>query len=154
MGVGYDIMEALPNIEVIQKLTLAYSIIYTFGISFIKLSILFFYLRVFVGSRFRLITHIAIGIITVWTAANVLLLFLICRPFAMNYDITIEGKCGDRAAAFIAIGAFNIISDVFILGLPIPIIWNLRAQRKWKLSLTSILLLGLIVSAIAVGRSK
>lgn len=154
MGVGYHISETMPNLEIILKLMVSYAIIYTFCIGFIKLSVLFFYLRVFVGKTFRLVTYSIIGVVTAWSVANVLLLFLICRPFAANYDLTITGSCGDRPTAFIAIGAFNIISDVVILVLPIPVIWGLRAQKKWKMGLTGILLLGLVVSAIAVGRSK
>lgn len=154
MGVGYNIAETLPNLEIILKLMVAYAIIYTFCISFIKLSVLFFYLRVFVNDRFRVVTFSIIGVVTAWTCANVLLLFLICRPFAANYDLSIEGQCGDRPTAFIAIGAFNIITDVVILVLPIPTIWSLRAQKKWKIGLTAIFLLGLVVSGVAVGRSR
>lgn len=154
MGVGYNITETLPNLEVLLKLMVAYAILYTFCISFIKLSVLFFYLRVFVNDRFRFITFVVIGVVSAWTLANILLLFLICRPFAANYDLTIDGVCGDRPTAFIAIGAYNIITDVIILVLPIPTIWSLRAQRKWKIGLTAIFLLGLVVSGVAVGRSK
>lgn len=156
MGVGHNIAETLPNLEVILKLMVAYAIIYTFCIGFIKLSVLCFYIRVFVGERFRLATFATIGLVTVWSLANVLLLFLICRPFAANYDLTVQGTCGDRPTAFIAIGAFNIITDILILVLPIPTIWSLRAQRKMKIGLTVIFSFGLmwVESLIQANNSK
>jgi hypothetical protein len=152
MGVGYNIAETLPNLEVILQLMVAYAIIYTFCIGFVKLSVLCFYLRVFVGDKFRIAVYATIGLVSVWSAANVLLLFLICRPFASNYDLTVPGVCGDRPTAFIAIGAFNIISDILILLLPIPTIWSLRAQKKMKIGLTIIFSFGFVVAGVAVGR--
>ena len=144
MGVGYPITETIANLEIILKLMVSYSLIYTFAISTIKLSVLLFYLRVFVGQRFRLITKIVAGVVVVYTLANVLLLVLICRPFAANYDMTVGGSCGDQPTAYISIGAYNIISDVVILCLPIPMVWRLKAKREMKIGLTLIFLVGLM----------
>lgn len=144
MGVGYPIEETILNLEIILKLMVSYALIYTFAISTVKMSVLFFYLRVFVGDRFRLVTKIITGFVGVYTCANILLLFLICRPFAANYDTTIDGDCGDQPTAFISIGAYNIISDVVILCLPIPMVWRLHAKKEMKVGLTIIFLVGLV----------
>ena len=48
MGIGLPITETRPNLTVILKLTLSYAIIYTFCITMVKLSVLCFYLRLFI----------------------------------------------------------------------------------------------------------
>ncbi|KAI6779409.1 integral membrane [Emericellopsis cladophorae] len=152
MGVGYPLVETMPNLKVILQLMISYALTYTVAISAIKISVLLFYLRVFVGKRFRRVTLVVMGFVCLYTAANVLLLALMCRPFAGNYDLTIPATCADRPKVFIAIGAYNIISDVVILLLPIPMIWRLKTGREVKAGLTAVFLIGLVVSGVAVGR--
>jgi hypothetical protein len=172
MGVDYPITETLPNIVPLLKLMVSYALIYSFCISTVKISVLFFYLRVFVNERLRLATKIVMGFVASWTITNILLLLLICRPFKANYTPTLSTThCGNQVQAFISIGAFNIISDVLICALPIPTIWSLTAKRKMKITLSGLFMIGLLfvshnyralwtrlltnhcrVSAIAVGR--
>ncbi|RFU72423.1 integral membrane [Trichoderma arundinaceum] len=152
MGVGRPITETLPNLIIILKLTISYALIYTACISTVKLSVLFFYLRVFPNQQMRIATQIVIGFVSIWAVANVLMFFLICRPFEANYNPAIGGTCGNQVSAFIAVGAYNIISDFVVLTLPLHTIWTLKARRQMKISLSAIFLAGLIVSAVAVCR--
>lgn len=145
MGVGYPITETLPNIVVILKLMVSYALIYSFCISAVKLSVLCFYLRIFVNKYLRIATMAVMGFVCTWTTANILLLFLICRPFKANYDPTLSpGHCGNQIEAFISIGVFNIVSDVMICLLPIPTIWGLKTRRKMKISLTGLFTISLV----------
>jgi hypothetical protein len=144
MGVGLHITETIANLPVILKLMVAYALIYTGCISILKLSVLFFYLRVFLNPGMQLATKITLGVVGAWTIANILMLFLMCRPFASNYDLTVKGECADQPTIFIAIGAFNIITDVVILVLPLPTIWGLKAAKQKKIGLTVIFLFGLV----------
>ncbi|KAK5996274.1 hypothetical protein PT974_03028 [Cladobotryum mycophilum] len=107
MGIGYPITETLPNLVIILKLTFAYALIYTVCICTIKLSVLCFYLRVFVTDGMRLATKIVIAFVSLWSVANILILLFICRPVAKTYDPSVQGTCGDQPSAFISIGAFT-----------------------------------------------
>ncbi|VUC37073.1 unnamed protein product [Clonostachys rosea] len=147
LGVGHPVEEALPNLPTILRLTISYALIYTFCISLIKMSVLFFYLRVFVNPSLRLATKIVLGSI-----ANVLVLFFLCRPFKKNYIPDAPGECGDQPTAFISTGVYNIITDVTILLLPIPTIWALKTKRHVKIGLTGVFAGGLVVSCVAVIR--
>jgi hypothetical protein len=69
---------------------------------------------------------------------------LICRPFAKTYSLTVEGTCGDQVASFIAIGAFNIITDIIIITLPLPTVWALKMSTANKLGMTGVFLVGLM----------
>ncbi|KXX79691.1 hypothetical protein MMYC01_202548 [Madurella mycetomatis] len=152
MGVGYPINETMPNLPHILRMLISYELIYVVCISTVKLSVMVFYLRVFVNKGLRLATKIALAFVCLWSVGNLLQVFLLCRPFARSYDPTIPGECGDQVASFIAIGSFNIITDIVILGLPLPTVWSLKMTTAAKLGLTGVFLVGLIVSVIAIIR--
>ncbi len=144
MGIGFNVTETLPNLETILKMLVAYELIYATSISTIKTSILFFYLRVFVNRGLRTATKVALAFVLTWSVGNILQVFLICRPFVKTYSLTAEGTCGNQVASFIAIGAFNIITDVIILSLPLPTVWSLKMSMPAKLGLTGVFLVGLM----------
>ncbi|OIW30687.1 hypothetical protein CONLIGDRAFT_713264 [Coniochaeta ligniaria NRRL 30616] len=152
MGVGYPATETLPNLVPILKMLVAYEFIFATCISTIKMSVMFFYLRVFVNDGLRLATKLVIGFVLLWSVGNILQVFLICRPFAATYDPTIKGKCGSQVVSFIAIGAFNVITDAIILTLPIPTIWGLKMSSSARLGLSAVFMIGLIVSVVAIIR--
>jgi hypothetical protein len=134
----------LPNLETILKMLVAYELIFSTTISTIKISVLMFYLRVFVNRSLRIATKAALVFVMLWSVGNILQVFLICRPFVKTYSLTAEGVCGDQVASFIAIGAFNIITDVIILTLPLPTVWSLKMSTPAKLGLTGVFLVGLM----------
>jgi hypothetical protein len=144
MGIGFDMPATLPNLETILKMLVAYELIYATAISTIKLSVMLFYLRVFVNRGLRRATKAALAFVATWSVANILQVFLICRPFAKTYSLTVEGTCGDQVASFIAIGAFNIITDIIIITLPLPTVWALKMSTANKLGLTGVFLVGLM----------
>ncbi|KAI3584159.1 hypothetical protein IWW34DRAFT_721715 [Fusarium oxysporum f. sp. albedinis] len=152
MGIGYSITEAAVNIGLILRLLVAYELIFAMATFVIKLSVLSFYLRIFVHRNLRLYAKLSMGFISLWTLGNVLQVFLICRPFAASYDPTVKGTCGNQVSSFIAIGAFNAITDVLILSLPLPVLWSLQARTCTKVGLTIIFSIGLLVSVVAIIR--
>ncbi|KAK0714226.1 hypothetical protein B0T21DRAFT_386954 [Apiosordaria backusii] len=150
MGIGYPMAQAAPNIEHILKMLVSYELIYATSISTIKLSVLVFYLRVFVNKAMRMATKGAIIFVCLWSVGNILQVFLICRPFAAVYTLELmpTAQCGNQVGSFIAIGAFNIITDVVILTLPIPTVWSLKTSKGNKIGLTVVFLVGLLVVAM------
>ena len=144
MGVGYPIIETLPNLVPILKMLVAYELIFATCTSTIKMGVMFFYLRVFVNSGLRLAIKLVMGFVLLWSVGNILQVFLICRPFAAAYDPSIKGECGNQVGAFIAIGAFNVVTDAMILTLPIPTIWRLNMSRSTKAGISGVLLIGLM----------
>lgn len=154
MGVGVQMSPSFPltNLLYILKLLLSYQLIFTVAITTIKLSVMLFYMRVFVNHGLRLATKIAMGFVLLWGLGAVLQVFLICRPFAATYDPRIPGVCGSQVASFIATGSFNVVTDILILGLPIPTVWSLKMSVRAKLGLTGVFMIGLLVSVVSVIR--
>ncbi|KAF6235596.1 hypothetical protein HO173_006279 [Letharia columbiana] len=119
----------------------------------IKLSIVYFYRRIFPQRWFK---HalIGTGAIVVGTAlAQVPLDIVPCMPIASQWDRNVKGKCIDLGAAILGIAISNIITDVILLTLPMPLLWNLKVSPSRRRLLLSLFLLGgcaCIVSLVRV----
>lgn len=82
---------------------------------------------------------IAYGIATVVTA------FTICRPIAFNWDKTIVGgTCGNIPQYYLSTGIVNLLLDVFVVVLPMPMLWGLQMKLSRKVGLTFIFGLGFL----------
>jgi hypothetical protein len=119
-------------------------LVFAVSLLMVKMSIMFFYLRVFVNPGLRMATKIVMGVVLLWSCANIIQVFLICRPFRSTYDITVTGTCGNRQGSFIAIGAFNVVTDFIILLLPVPTVWKLHMPTSAKVALTGVFSVGLL----------
>ncbi|KAF2868906.1 hypothetical protein BDV95DRAFT_609178 [Massariosphaeria phaeospora] len=110
----------------------------TFGAT--KLSVLFFYRRIFHHgynySAFDLASHSLFVITTGWTIG-----FFVANIF----------RCTD--ATYLAQAYLDTATDVCILVLPMPILWKLRLSTKKRFGLMSIFLLGAITTAASAWRA-
>lgn len=70
--------------------------------------------------------------------------FLLCRPFKFTWDKTIQGVCGSTTHAYLAIAIVNLVIDLSIVALPMPVLWSLKMPYKKKLAISGILCLGLL----------
>ena len=51
--------------------------------------------------------------------------FLLCRPFAFNWDKTIpDGVCGGTGHTLLGIAIVNLVIDISLVALPMPILWE------------------------------
>ena len=116
-----------------------------FGLSVtsIKLSLLYFYHRIFPMRRF---TNWLIGIgvfMILWWAAHFFTVIFTCRPIEFNWNKRIQGgKCLNAIDFSYGISAINIVTDIVVLVLPIPWLLKLQLDLKKKLAVTGIFLLG------------
>ena len=67
-----------------------------------------------------------------------------CRPFALNWNPSLKGHCGNRIPAYIAIAATDILGDIMLLSLPMPMIWKLRISTANKIGLSVVFALGFL----------
>lgn len=71
--------------------------------------------------------------------------FMICRPFAYNWNPDIPGgKCGDLWAWYQYSGIMNLAFDVVLLGIPFPAILGLRLDIGAKIGLVLTFLSGTV----------
>ncbi len=80
-----------------------------------------------------------------WALMTILLAFLLCHPLDYNWNLLpTAGHCGDQRSAYAAVGIIDIFTDVMILILPMPMIWNLQMPKATRIALTTILCLGVL----------
>lgn len=117
----------------------------TFGI--IKLSVLLLYRRLFVGRLFNRYSLAMCVVIVLWSLS-----FFFGFAFQCGTDIahwwtsaaTIKAYCDNTNAVNLGFVISDVITDVMILIIPIPIIWRLQMSTKHKIGLTGVFLLGLL----------
>ena len=113
----------------------------------IKLSCLFFYRRVFNPSRkMRGFIHGGIAIIILVYILMFFLTLFKCTPIAKNWNALSPGHCLPPKGLPYASGAINVVSDIFVLVLPLPCIWSLKLKLSRKLRVTAIFNLGILHS--------
>lgn len=76
-----------------------------------------------------------------------------CTPIHYFWDRSLPGgHCINNIAFYIALAATNCATDVTLLFLPMPMVWNLRVRRSKKIALSGVFMLGAFVCAIALYR--
>jgi hypothetical protein len=110
----------------------------------VKLSILFWYISIFTVSSLRKAVYVVIAITMALLVVILLESFLLCRPFRYTWDKTITGVCGDSTKAYLSVAIVNLIIDLSIVALPMPVLWGLKMAPKKKAVVTAILCLGLV----------
>lgn len=84
------------------------------------------------------------GLIIAWALATTLSGFLICRPFAKNWQPTLPGTCGNQVLSYTITGAFNLVTDVIVMSLPIPYLGGLQLRLYKKMVLLATFGLGIL----------
>jgi len=108
-----------------------------------KLAILELYLRIFLSRSFRMACYVTIGIVVATFVATGLTATFQCTPIAFQWDKNIkDGYCIDELAFFRWCSLPNVITDVVLLVLPIPIVLRLHATTQKKLELVGIFVCG------------
>lgn len=132
------------NAVLIAKMLMVYQIVYYNAMVLAKFSYLAFYLRIFVSREFRILTWVCMGCAGAYWTGSMLQIFLICTPFERNWNPTLPGHCASQNVAFSTIGAFNLLTDVMIMALPIRFVWKLQMSLATKLAVVGIFGLGIL----------
>jgi hypothetical protein len=127
-------------------------ILYCVNLFLIKLAILLQLLRIFVPLRQRnwmfWTCHALIWLNGIYYTVYVFLAIFPCNPVKKGWTTQvypeIPGRCLNLHAAYMAGAVINTASDLSIVILPQPLIWNLQLSLKRKIGLCAIFLLGLL----------
>ncbi|KAJ6787530.1 hypothetical protein PWT90_02785 [Aphanocladium album] len=77
---------------------------------------------------------------------------LVCNPIKAYWDTSVKGTCRNQTQLFYADISLAMITDLFILILPIPLTWNLEAPRSMKIKVMLLLGAGGIATAVTTYR--
>lgn len=66
----------------------------------------------------------------------------ICRPYLYLWDKSQNGLCGNQIALYMSGGIFNLLLDVTVVVLPMPMLWGLQMATGKKVALTGVFGIG------------
>lgn len=144
------------NILALQKLFVPGAFFWALANTSVKLSMLHFYTKLFSSPQFGVFKRVVqiIAVLTLCYCTVIILeTFLLCRPFAFNWDKTIaNGYCANIHLAYFTAGLINLVLDVAIVALPLPMLWNLQLPIFKKFGIMFMLSIGIFICIITVLR--
>ncbi|ETR97642.1 hypothetical protein M419DRAFT_12444 [Trichoderma reesei RUT C-30] len=117
-----------------------------------KLSFLFLYLDIFPQKKFRMICWAMIFQIAAGLVALSFTTIFQCTPVRYSWDKTIPGTCINIKAFWYGQSGWNTLMDVVVLVLPIPVILKLQMNRRAKISILAVFVLGAFVTITSIER--
>lgn len=130
-----------------HKVDFAMIVIEKIAFGTIKLSLLFFYRRIFgVWPSFRWLNIWLVGFVVAWTLSFAFADLFLCEShielqWALDQTRARHG-CGDKGALLIAFAATSILTDVLVLGLPLLYIRRLQMSKNKKFASSVVFFLG------------
>ncbi|KAI1756146.1 hypothetical protein F4782DRAFT_537936 [Xylaria castorea] len=154
-GLGRPMMTlSSDEMTIFLKGTFAIEVIYYTIVFFVKSSIIFMYQRFAIWAIFKKLcfgTNILLATFYVVCIATTLGQ---CTPLEKAWDVTraLPGKCINTTAFFYFTSGFNILTDVWVLLLPIPTLRSLKISQHNRYVLYSIFGIGGFATAMSCVR--
>lgn len=137
-------------------ITMATQVLYIISLCNIKFSILFFYDRIF-GAPKPMVRYILLAMgcfVIAYGVAGVLGSVLQCvllssdswKPYSNTASSCVHWSL------VLALGLVNIVTDVAMLSLPMPLVWSLRMSKSRRWQLVAVFSLGGLVCIISIIR--
>lgn len=157
-GLGKD-MWTLPlkNIENVLFYYYLGEIFYFASLSFNKISLLLFILRVFPDKQFRRIVFIVCGLCVGYGVSFVFATAFQCNPINHSWlqvDSTHLGACNNINIQGWMSAVCNIIIDLIIIVLPLRNLYGLQIQLKKKIMIMFMFSLGIFVTIVSAVRLR
>ncbi|TWU73219.1 hypothetical protein ED733_004795 [Metarhizium rileyi] len=142
-----------------SKIQIAGWTTYTLLISLLKLSVLAFYLRLTegLGRSYKIRINIGFILVVGTTVACLLTNFLACRPFKKYWQIYPDPGTVCQAAVsrpiIWASFAANVCTDIYLILIPLPMLWGSSLRFIKKIASTIVLGAGIFVLVCATLKS-
>jgi hypothetical protein len=134
------------------KVVYIVGLFYSSAYYLIKISILLLYHRIFAIPWYQKLNGAVIALNICIMISMFLVSALSCLPVPGFWDYSIEAKCIDSIKFFYAQASINAVTDVIILLLPLPVLWRLLIDRKQKLLLSLLFMLGGATCVVSIIR--
>ncbi|KAJ5605558.1 hypothetical protein N7510_008339 [Penicillium lagena] len=86
--------------------------------------------------------HVITAVVMGYSIAIIFALILACHPVSRNWDSNVDGICVNRTALYIATAVTNIVTDLALITLPIPLVLRLNMPRSQKVYLFLMFVIG------------
>lgn len=142
------------TVAIRYKTLLAGQLLWVTAVTFIRASVIFLYIHIFVKRPFRIACYVVLTVNMIYFTATMLACCLICRPFAYNWDQSLHGTCGDQKSLDLFIGVFNLLMDITTVALPLPVLWRLQMPTGRKIAISALMSMGTTICIITLVRIK
>ncbi|KAF7117472.1 hypothetical protein CNMCM5793_006454 [Aspergillus hiratsukae] len=129
-----------------------FSHFYNAAIASTKLAVLALYYRIFVTHQFRIVVLTTATFVILWLMTMEIVLGFQCRPIQRFWDSSVPGTCFNLVAFSYFTNITNLVTDVWIFLLPLPVIAKLQMSRNRKIALGFLFSIGLATCAISAAR--
>lgn len=151
-----EILEIAPaNLSFTLQVLYAGYLQYTTVMGVLRISAGLFYNRLFSskGNSFRWLVHINTALNIILIVGLDLVAALECHPVAAFWDKTIpDATCLPTLNIQLGSGVPSVILDLYILIMPLPVIWKLHMASHKKVLLLVTFVLGYSVIVLSLGR--
>ncbi|KAB2108645.1 hypothetical protein AG0111_0g3234 [Alternaria gaisen] len=141
--------------EPMKQSSFVFSLLYNPALMATKTSILLFYLTLSRTHKvFRWATITTLVVVNVGGLALTILNLLQCRPIGAAWDSPVPdtAHCTNIVTIYLSSAPLNIITDIAILFLPMPILTSMRLPKKQKIILVITFGFGIFVAVVDVIR--
>lgn len=108
-----------------------------------KISLIILYHRIMKKQKIYVtVLHAITAVVMGYSIAIIFALILACHPVSRNWDSTVDGVCVNRTALYIATAVTNIVTDIALITLPIPLVLRLNMPRSQKVYLFLMFVVG------------
>ena len=114
------------------------------GFGFTKACVLVFYMNIFSSRPFRIAAQIMLAIVTAWTVSFFFSHLFTCYPITPLVEAFYGNKCVDTIPPWYAGCVSDILLDVMILSMPIPMVLKLQLPLKQRLAVLGMFLSGAV----------
>ncbi|KAL4882906.1 CFEM domain-containing protein [Aspergillus karnatakaensis] len=155
-GLGKDIWTIpFDDIRMTLKLFFIEEELYGICIAMVKISMLLLYLRLFPNKPLRVAVFVFMGLTAAWGATAFFVLLFSCRPISHywnKWDGEHEGTCLNQDSILVAHSVINILLDVGITIVPMPILIKLHMTLEKKVGVIAMFAVGVVVTLISIMR--
>jgi hypothetical protein len=123
-------------------------VLYNGSLTATKLTFLLQYHRILGTGQMRKVIIAAFIFVALWSISQLLVVIFTCTPIEKFWLPETPGTCIPNIPFWYYNAAGNIVTDVIVFVLPLPVLSRLNLRRGAKLGLIGVFCLGFFVSSI------
>ncbi|KAI8942070.1 hypothetical protein NX059_000169 [Plenodomus lindquistii] len=130
LGVGATLENiSQAKLDQVGKEGFVSQLLYIYVLCVSKLSVIFLYLRLSPGATHRIASWSLIAASSLWALLSTILIATPCNPLQAYQQNVV---CTNRWPKWQAIGAIDIVTEVFIFAMAIHLVWGLQMRSRAK----------------------
>ncbi|PSN68087.1 hypothetical protein BS50DRAFT_665666 [Corynespora cassiicola Philippines] len=141
-----------PGLIIFQSTKFVLNTISVVGLGLVKASILVLYKKIFDVRKFRIAVHVVLAFVVGWTVSFFFSHLFTCYPITVFIEPYYGNNCVKTVPMFLAVLFTDVLADIIILVLPIPMVMSIKLEPKQKMAAIGMFMLGASVVAVSVTR--